>query len=604
MGVPRLYRWFSKRYPSLVSPADASGPRVDNLYLDLNGIVHQRSHGPGCGSKADEIIFVECFSDICALVDLVAPNKLVYLALDGVAPRAKLNQQRARRFSTAKERAAAGGQRPLNGSKPDDFDSNCITPGTEFMAGLGDAFVFLIQQKMRDDSAWAGLDVILSPTSVPGEGEHKIMEFIRQRHDEPNTVHCAYGADADLMLLALCTHEPHFLVLREAPQTDFNEPIGGPSARLERGCPPMQYISIGLLREYLALELRPPQGAPRSTEDFDLERALDDFVLLTFLVGNDFLPHLPTVDISTGSLEALLMIYRHLLSSWETGGYLTTRGHIEWHRLETILERLGHLEPHAIDAGSGGRRRGRKGAGSDTAKIARIVLKRVAETCAVDPAVQLEFDRERHALHQTHKHSHYVDKHGFKPGGARHRGLCREYLRGLAWTLQYYTRGCCSWSWFFPYHYGPFISDLVDDIHEHCIYEIGWSLGQPYTPLQQLLAVLPPSSAWALPAPYRAMMTDPSSEIADFYPVDFATDANGKRNSWEHTVLLCFVDEPRLLAAAATVSSLWRSPALGCAGSLCSNFAVGGMPHRRSTKLSSQRQSFCGMRPRFHCAFQ
>lgn len=81
------------------------------MYLDLNGIVHNAIHGNDPKrheriSKLDDLeeLWASIMRSIDELVHVVKPKKVLFLAVDGVAPRAKMNQQRARRFKSAKER--------------------------------------------------------------------------------------------------------------------------------------------------------------------------------------------------------------------------------------------------------------------------------------------------------------------------------------------------------------------------------------------------------------------------------------------------------------------------------------------------------------------
>ncbi len=219
MGVPAFFRWLADKYPKVVieaqeSVAAASGAYVDatqpnpngveydNLYLDMNGIIHPCVHPEGRPAPTcEEEMFVLIFEYIDRIFSVIRPRRLLYLAIDGPAPRAKMNQQRSRRFKAAKEKAEgsverlaleaewrAAGKEPPEKRKGSGFDTNVITPGTEFMNRLARWLEWYVQERLHSSAAWAGIKVILSDASVPGEGEHKIMEHIRLQRRLPGCV--------------------------------------------------------------------------------------------------------------------------------------------------------------------------------------------------------------------------------------------------------------------------------------------------------------------------------------------------------------------------------------------------------------------------------
>lgn len=241
------------------------------------------------------------------------------------------------------------------------FDSNSITPGTPFMDILAKSIRYWCSYKLNVDPAWAKLKVIISDATVPGEGEHKIMEFVRSQrgspdHD-PNTRHVIYGLDADLIMLGLATHEPHFRVLREDVFFQQGNPrlckLCGQNGHDERNCKgeakkednevslaskPFIWLHVAILREYLAVELEVP-GLPFR---FDLERAIDDWVFLCFFVGNDFLPHLPALEIRENGINTLMAIWKDNLA--HMGGYVTKDGEVNLERAQCILTGLAKQE--------------------------------------------------------------------------------------------------------------------------------------------------------------------------------------------------------------------------------------------------------------------
>jgi 5'-3' exoribonuclease 1 len=475
------------------------------------------------------------------------------MAIDGVAPRAKLNQQRSRRFRSARDLAEATKDVPKDqdGNKGDVFDSNCITPGTEFLAKVSRTIQYFIRKKIKEDPLWHGLTVIFSGHDVPGEGEHKIMQHIREMRNQPtyqpNTRHCIYGQDADLIMLGLVTHEPHFTILREVIDFNFNFNNKNSLKAVKKFTKEsdFQLLHLSVLREYLEIEFCYQQP------EFDLERVIDDFVFMTFLVGNDFLPHMPSLDIGDGAFDLLFDLYREQRTGWGKGSYLTHSGDIcDPHRLEVFIEAIGAVETEVLNKREKDdetylkkrrkwdKRDGKADGPSDAE------LKKEEATKQNDFMGMIESMMAKHSINddafvagwkpvtdpgqKDFKGRYYFEKMNMTPiDKDAHYALRKSYMEGLMWCLAYYYKGCISWGWFYPYHYGPMLSDLIDV--PKMFAEIKFEIGAPLTPYQQLMGCLPPASLTLVPPLYRSLMTSPESPIIRFYPEDFEVDMNGKK---------------------------------------------------------------------------
>ncbi|CRG99304.1 exoribonuclease, putative [Plasmodium relictum] len=417
MGVPTFYRWLVTRYPKIVKSvyesrdsdvylrrtkieqdgeffkvhdlgdyvnntdelhcSDNINGYFDNLYLDMNGIIHLCSHSDNSKrAKSNEEIFLNVFLYVERLFDVIEPRNLLYMAIDGVAPKAKMNQQRSRRFksilcSEIEKKAYMELKEKFvseNRMVPEEssyWDSNVITPGTQFMHELSIALKYFIEHKITNDEKWKKIVVIFSDSNVCGEGEHKIFNFIKsqraQKGYDPNTRHVIHGMDADLIMLSLASHEPYFYILREIIDLDpkgeekekkkeyvgmlknkedayfcsqfmnpikktcnkYNDPnyanvnISNTSSLNYQNWNELQILDLTILREYLSKDLF-------FDSSFNMERCIDDFIFICFFCGNDFLPHLPSISIAGGSIDQLVLLYQKVLPT--LGDYLINEG--------------------------------------------------------------------------------------------------------------------------------------------------------------------------------------------------------------------------------------------------------------------------------------
>lgn len=355
MGVPKFFRWLSERYPSIsMLIAESRIPEFDSLYLDMNGIIHNCTHSDSDSPTfrmTEDQMFIAIFNYIEHLFGKIKPKKLFYMAVDGVAPRAKMNQQRARRFRTALDAENAklkAIEQGLDMPKEDAFDSNCITPGTEFMQKLTKQLKYFINKKISEDTDWQGVEIVLSGHEVPGEGEHKIMEYIRcskaQPDYESNVRHCLYGLDADLIMLGLLSHDPHFCLLRE--EVTFGRQVSKKPKELEHQN--FYLLHLSMVREYLELEFQELEQEGALDFPFDMERVIDDFILMAFFVGNDFLPNLPNLHINEGALALMFKLYKEVLP--KMGGYINEQGVINVQRLGMLVSSLSSVEYRFFEA--------------------------------------------------------------------------------------------------------------------------------------------------------------------------------------------------------------------------------------------------------------
>ncbi|XP_076181018.1 5'-3' exoribonuclease pacman isoform X2 [Ptiloglossa arizonensis] len=404
---------------------------------------------------------------------------------------------------------------------------------------------------------------------VAGEGEHKIMDYIRymksQPDYDPHTRHCLYGLDADLIILSLCTHEMYITLLREEVKftKNYNRFVNAEESKF---C----LFHLSLLREYINHEFSPLRE--KLSFPYDIEKIIDDWILMGFLLGNDFIPNLPHLQITNGALPILYLVYMDILPTLE--GYINESGTLKLDRFEKFMKRLSrldklHFSDHYEILKYFESKTGKRFIESDkTCKKLenneeilspqRIQDKEFDALLRSAAEMSLgEFDEDETGDDKSDSETYNMEFVQYKKNYYMQKLECNNidedflrsqaegYVKAIQWNLNYYYNGCCSWSWYYPHHYAPYISDIINfkDL------KLEFDLGEPFLPFQQLLAVLPPHSKDLLPEAFQTLVTDKESPIINYYPVDFRIDQNGKRNEWESVILIPFINEKHLLDA-------------------------------------------------------
>lgn len=441
MGIPSYFSNIIRNYPKILENFNnyiKNEIVFHHLFMDCNSIIYDIVNSAIIKSYDEEefenILIEKVIEKIINYILLIKPKKQVFIAFDGVAPFAKMKQQKTRRYKSKFIEDFLGNKK---------WNTSKITPGTLFMKKLSTRVSEFFNN--NDIKIKMKLKKIITSTSEdPGEGEHKLFQYIRNNNFKKDNV-MIYGLDSDLIMLTIFHYHLYnnCYIFREAP--DFLNNITGQKYDINDKL----VIDISLLRKSILSEM-----------NFNEEQRIYDYVFMCFLLGNDFLPHFPALNIRTHGIYTLLDIYT-LVFKKNHNKFLTkqtTSGlKIEWNNFKLLIKELVKREHQYIIEEYYNRDK------YDNWNWAENL-----NTISLD-------DREKILQNLPiiyRKEEKYIcpDENGWEDryyksllnsvSNEIKQGICINYLEGLEWVFLYYSGQCFDWRWSYNYNYPPLFKDL------------------------------------------------------------------------------------------------------------------------------------------------
>ena len=527
MGVPGFFMWLWKKYKGdnfvfdrknlkKNDPLVKKLKKIDYFLLDTNCLIH-----PVCfkilaennelkdKEKLENKMMNAVLEYLEKMIKYIDPKIGVYIAIDGVAPIAKIKQQRSRRFKSVHDKILWDNiKKKYNKDIPNYWNNSAITPGTEFMQKLN--------YKILDWCRNQKLKIIYSSSNTPSEGEHKLLQFIRDNKKEKKEYsYVIYGLDADLIFLGLATGLKDVYLLREAVHLNRNKQTDV-----------LNYVSMEKMRESIITTV---EDLLEDKKFINEDNIINDFIFICYFLGNDFLPHLASLDIHKNGLDYLMDIYVDNLKK-NNYNYLINKNDknniINQKVFDSLVKRLSEDEDNLLVLNYSSKRRRRMKQTDDPYEKEMSRIENLA--FKIDDPIMLGNGKSKDWEKRYFKHYFEVDKDREE----FESNMCRHYLTGLKWVTLYYFDECPSWNWYFPYDHPPFLKGLYKNVKKYKFNKIKLNMGRPLKPFEQLLSVLPPQSSFLLPNKLQNLMTHKKSSLIHLYPISFEQDFIGKHRYW------------------------------------------------------------------------
>lgn len=444
MGIPYYFTYIIKNHNNIIDNLKNIS-NIHELYLDSNSIIYDSINMDNFENQKqfEANIIKNVIQKIEFIIKSIKPKNFVYIAFDGIPPFAKLNQQKNRRYKNQYQ--------DIIFNKQKKWDTASITPGTNFMNNLDKEITNHFNNSYYK----------LNLSNQNGEGEHKIFKYIRQQFENNNENTdkniLIYGMDADLIMLSLnhLKYCPNIYLFRETP--DFINTINSNFNKDEK-----YYINIKFLaNEIYKILLKNTTNIAYENiiEQDNFYNKLSDYIFICFLLGNDFIPHSPSLNIRTNGITILLELYKQL---FDNNQFLTNIHNIKinWKNFKLFLHKIAENEEYFIKNNYDIAIKKSKKYFSDKTEEEKIYK----YTCTPQWEKNLENFINPYEKFWEYRYYYCIFNKDIDIENQFISNLSNEYLKILLWTFNYYCNDCISWNYFYNYSYPPLIMDLYKNI--------------------------------------------------------------------------------------------------------------------------------------------
>jgi 5'-3' exonuclease len=538
MGVSGLLREILKKYPSIHLPAPHPNIKIDYLFIDFNAfiyntiaafpkdVVYDFSKNKETTSYEKELVKLVIKNTLELVNKVCKPSKLLYIAIDGPPPLAKMVQQRERRYMNVLKEQLFKKYEPTKYIAGSSFDKNRITPGTTLMTLLNKEFTKIVKA-----GKFGKIAVIFDGSNVPGEAEHKYLKIIEEIDAAPNDKFVIISGDGDAILLSLRFPNKSVYIMQS---------VANSIALVDLYPPEQQYAYLDIKRfidslydfyegtqsggkmllsnaeKKLVAQFKqkavPINSNQRQKQKNDF---LIDYVFMSFIEGNDFAKPIFFLKYKEDHMRTPLSIYRFQRKfnpNFRLISFRNGQAYINQQNFAAIINRLAKIEEEKIS------------------EIKYRIEKKISrppfpknnnkEDSSLEHKLYTDQDHILHAdfvkqydflfnykNFQEFKNKYYEYFWNEPPTPENIAAICKNYLDILLFNIRYYYGTGLSWTLNYHAVAAPLPSDLANFLQKNPKYydDLQLEEGEPVHPLVLLAYVMPPQSMkeGILPKKYR-----------------------------------------------------------------------------------------------------